>query len=183
MRTYAVMLDPTMIQNILKTDTHEARELMSWAMVGSVLLWSAVPVAFIWWVRIEHGPWLRSVLIRAGAMAGALVIAALSILLVSRDFTSLMRNQREIRYLITPGNYIYGLVRSAAHGAKDATHRASRSAPMRAMIRVAMAPQKPRVFVLVVGETVRAANFSLMGSYARPRRPSSPHSTSSRSAT
>ena len=70
MRTYAVMMDPTMIQNILKTDTHEAKELMSWSMVGSVLLWSALPVAFIWWVRIEHGPWLRSVLVRAGAMAG-----------------------------------------------------------------------------------------------------------------
>ena len=27
MRTFAVMLDPTMIQNVLRTDTHEAREL------------------------------------------------------------------------------------------------------------------------------------------------------------
>ena len=56
MRTYAVMMDPTMIQNILKTDTHEARELVTWAMAGSVLLWSAVPVAIIWRVRIEHAP-------------------------------------------------------------------------------------------------------------------------------
>ena len=38
------------------------------------------------------------------------------------------------------------------------------------MIRVAMAPQKPRVFVLVVGETARAANFSLLG-YARATTP------------
>ena len=105
MRTYAVMMDPTMIQNILKTDTHEARELMSWSMVGSVLLWSALPVAFIWWVRIEHRPWLRSFFVRVGIMAGALVVAVLSVLLVSRDLTSLMRNQRELRYLITPGNY------------------------------------------------------------------------------
>ena len=171
MRTYAVMMDPTMIQNILKTDTHEAKELMSWAMVGSVLLWSAVPVAFIWWVRIEHGPWLRSVLVRAGAMAGALVIAALSILLVSRDFTSLMRNQREIRYLITPGNYIYGLVRSAAHGAQNANAPREQVGTDARVIRVAMAPKKPSVFVLVLGETVRAANFSLMGSYTRSTTP------------
>ena len=39
------------------------------------------------------------------------------------------------------------------------------------VIRVALAPQKPRVFVLVVGETVRAANFSLLGSYARATTP------------
>jgi len=171
MRTYAVMMDPTMIQNILKTDTHEAKELISWAMVGSVLLWSAVPIAFIWWVRIEHGPWLRSALVRAGAMAGALVIAALSILLVSRDFTSLMRNQREIRYLITPGNYLWGLTASALQGAQNANAPREPVGTDAHVIRVAMAPKKPSVFVLVVGETVRAANFSLMGSYSRSTTP------------
>jgi len=171
MRTYAVMMDPTMIQNILKTDTHEAKELLSWSLLGSVVSWSALPVAFIWWVRIEHAPWLRSVLVRAGAVAGALVVAVLSILLVSRDFTSLMRNQRELRYLITPGNYIYGLARSAAHGAQDARAPREPVGTDAHVIRVAMAPQRPRVFVLVVGETVRAANFSLLGTYPRPTTP------------
>jgi lipid A ethanolaminephosphotransferase len=171
MRTYAVMMDPTMIQNILKTDTHEAKELMSWSLAGSVLLWSVLPVAFIWWVRIEHRPWLRSVLVRAGTMVGALVIAVLSVLLVSRDVTSLMRNQRELRYLITPGNYIYGLARSAAHGAQSARAPREPVGTDARLIRIATAPQKPRVFVLVVGETVRAANFSLLGSYARPTTP------------
>jgi lipid A ethanolaminephosphotransferase len=171
MRTYAVMMDPTMIQNILQTDTHEAKELLSWALVGSVLLWSALPVAFIWWVRIEHVPWLRSVLVRAGAMAGALAVAVASILLVSRDVTSLMRNQHEIRYLITPGNYIYGLVTSAAHGARSANVPREPIGVDAHVIRVAVAPKKPSVFVLVLGETVRAANFSLMGSYARSTTP------------
>jgi lipid A ethanolaminephosphotransferase len=171
MRTYAVMMDPTMIQNILKTDAHEAKELVSWAMVSSVLLWSAVPLAFIWWVRIEHDPWLRSVLVRAGTMAGALVVAALSILLVSRDFASLMRNQREIRYLITPGNYLWGLTASAIRGAQSANAPREPVGTDARITRIAMAPQKPRVFVLVVGETARAANFSLMGSYARSTTP------------
>ncbi|HYJ41877.1 MAG TPA: phosphoethanolamine transferase domain-containing protein, partial [Steroidobacteraceae bacterium] len=170
MRTYAVIMDPTMIRNILKTDAHEASELLSWSMVGSVLLWSALPVAFVWWARIEHRPWLRAVLLRTAHMAGALVVAVLAVLLVSRDLTSLMRNQRELRYLITPGNYIYGLAGTLARDARDA--RAPRE-PVGAdarLIRVAMA-HRPRVFVLVVGETVRAANFSLLGSYARPTTP------------
>ena len=46
-RTCAVMMDPTMIQNIVKTGTHEAKDLLSWSMVGAVLLGSAGPVAFI----------------------------------------------------------------------------------------------------------------------------------------
>ena len=171
MRTYAVMLDPTMIQNILKTDRHEAGELMSWSMVGSVLLWSAVPVAFVWWVRIEHRPWLRSFFLRTAQIAGALVVAVLAVLLVSRDLTSLMRNQREFRYLITPGNYIYGLIGNLAKSARDASKVREPVGTDAHIIHVALAPKKPRVFVLVVGETVRAANFSLMGTYARPTTP------------
>jgi len=170
-RTYAVMMDPTMMQNILHTDTHEAKELMSWSMVGTVLLWSALPVAFVWWVRISHEAWLRSVLIRAGAVAGALLVAVASILLVARDFTSLMRNQPEIRYHITPGNYLWGLVAGAVHGAHNANAPREPVGTDARVIRVAMASQKPRVFVLVLGETVRAANFSLLGSYARPTTP------------
>src|SRR5687768_5465185 len=37
MRAYAVMLDPTMIRNIIETDAHEAMDLLSWSMAGSVL--------------------------------------------------------------------------------------------------------------------------------------------------
>ena len=43
---FAVILDPTMVQNILKTDVHESRDLMSWIGGGNVVLWSALPVAF-----------------------------------------------------------------------------------------------------------------------------------------
>ncbi len=169
MRTYSVMMDPTMVQNILKTDTHEARDLLSWSLVGAVLLWSAVPLTFIWWVRIEHGPWFRSVLVRVGTMAGALVVAVLSVLLVSRDVTSLMRNQRELRYLITPGNVIYGLAGSVARGAHSVRAPREPVGTDARLIHVAIA-QKPRVFVLVVGETARAANFSLLG-YSRDTTP------------
>jgi lipid A ethanolaminephosphotransferase len=104
-------------------------------------------------------------------MAGALVVAVVPVLLVSRDLTSLMRNQRELRYLITPGNYIYGLVENLARGARDV--RAPREAvgTDARVMHIAMATHKPRVFVLVVGETVRAANFSLLGAYARATTP------------
>ncbi|HEU5134267.1 MAG TPA: phosphoethanolamine--lipid A transferase [Steroidobacteraceae bacterium] len=171
MRTYAVIMDPTMIRNILETDMREARELMSWSLAGFVLAWSALPVAFVWWVRIEHRPWVRAFFLRTGYMAGALLVAVLSVLLISRDFTSLMRNQREMRYLITPGNYIYGLVGNLARGARDARAVREPVGTDARVIRVAMATHKPRVFVLVVGETVRAANFSLLGNYARATTP------------
>jgi lipid A ethanolaminephosphotransferase len=168
-RNYAVMFDSEMVRNILKTDRQEASELLSWSLAGFVLAWSALPIAFIWWIRIERKPLLGAALTRAAAVAGALVVAVLAILPVNRDLTSLMRNQRELRYLVTPGNLIYGL-------AAQVFGRASRAGEPRAIVGadaklVHVAFEKnPRVFVLVVGETARAANFSLLG-YSRATTP------------
>lgn len=169
MRTYAVMMDPTMIQNILNTDVHEARELLSWSMLAWVLLMSAPPVAFIWWVRLERRPWLRTVALRAASVVGALVIAVLAVLPVNRDLTSMMRNHRELRYLVTPGNFIYGLATNSVRDVRDANLVREPVGTDARLMHVALAGKR-RVFVLVVGETARAANFSLMG-YARNTTP------------
>jgi lipid A ethanolaminephosphotransferase len=119
MRNYAVLLDPTMIQNVLRTDTHEARELLNLDMLAWVIAWSALPVAFIWMVKLRPVAPLRALLVRAGAVLAACVVAALAFVVISRDLTSFMRNDREARYLITPGNFIYGLAVQSAHRVED----------------------------------------------------------------
>ena len=169
-RTYAVIMDPAMIRNVLETDVHEARELLSWSMLGWVLLLSSVPLAFIWWVRLTRRPWPRALGLRAATVVGALVVAFLAVLPVNRDLTSMMRNHRELRYLVTPGNFLYGLATNSAHGVRDAQAPREAVGSDARLIRVAYTPNRLRVFVLVIGETARAANFSLLG-YARPTTP------------
>jgi lipid A ethanolaminephosphotransferase len=169
MRDFAVILDPTMIQNVLRTDSHEARELLSAEMAAWVLLWSALPVAFIWWVRLQPVPLPRALLIRAGSMLAACVLAALALLVISRDLTSFMRNEREARYLITPGNYLYGLAVQSAHRVEDVHVARAPVGTDAHFVRIAYA-EPPRVLVLVIGETARAANFSLLG-YPRETNP------------
>ncbi|HET9861921.1 MAG TPA: phosphoethanolamine--lipid A transferase [Steroidobacteraceae bacterium] len=169
MRDFAVILDPSMVQNVLRTDSHEARELLSPGMLAWVLLWSVLPVSFIWWVRLEPVSLRRALLIRAGSMLAACVLAALCLLTISRDLTSFMRNQHEARYLITPGNYLYGLALQSAHRVEDVHVARAPVGTDAHFVRVAYA-EPPRVLVLVVGETARAANFSLLG-YPRETNP------------
>jgi lipid A ethanolaminephosphotransferase len=169
MRDYAVIIDPGMVQNVLNTDGPEVAELLSWSLASSVVLWSILPLALIWLARIERRPWIRTIGFRVGSVAAALLVALGSILLVSRDVTSLMRNQRELRYLITPANYLYGFATSELNKAREAeTPKSPVGAD--AHMRPVAATAKPRLFVLVVGETARAANFSLLG-YARQTTP------------
>lgn len=170
MRTYAVLIDPAMIRNVIETDTHEARELLSWDMVGWVTLGSALPLAFIWWVRIERRKWTRALLVRTASVVGALVVAVAAVLPVNRDLTSMMRNHREMRYLVTPGNLIWGFATTSAGSVRDVNAPREPVGSDARLVHVALKTDKRRVFVLVVGETARAANFSLLG-YSRQTTP------------
>jgi lipid A ethanolaminephosphotransferase len=169
MRNYSILLDPTMIQNVLHTDAREAAELLTFGALLSVVAWVAIPVAFIWLVRIERRTLGRAVLLRVASVLVALVAAVLALLPISRDFTSLMRNHREARYLVTPGNFIYGLAAQSLRHVDDAK-RPREPVGTDAHRMVLAAHRAPRVFVLVVGETARAANFSLLG-YPRETNP------------
>lgn len=169
MHEFAVILDPTMIQNVLRTDSHEAGDLLTPGMFVWVVALSALPLAMIWIVRLERVPPLRAFFTRAAAVAGALVLGVVAILPISRDITSFMRNQREARYLITPSNYLYGLAVNSLHVARDASAPRTPVGTDAKLMRVArVAP--PHVLVLVLGETARAQNFSLLG-YERDTNP------------
>ncbi|HKU14378.1 MAG TPA: phosphoethanolamine--lipid A transferase [Steroidobacteraceae bacterium] len=169
MRTFTVILDPSMIQNVLRTDAREAGELLSWGMLASVLARSAIAVAFIWWVNLAQPPLMKALAMRAGTVLGALVVAVLAVLAMSRDITSFMRNQHEARYLITPGNFLYGFAMTAMRGMRNASVPREVVGQDARVVRVALAT-RPRVLVLIVGETARAENFSLLG-YSRPTNP------------
>lgn len=170
MRSYAVIMDPAMIRNVLATDPHETRELLSVTMVVFVLLWSALPLVFIWGVRLQRPTWPRAVALRVATVLGALALAVLIVLPVNRDLTSMMRNHREMRYLVIPGNLIVGVVKNSLHEVRDANVPRAPVGTDARRVRVGLGDNRPRVFVLVVGETARAGNFSLFG-YARPTTP------------
>jgi len=52
MGTYGVVLDPTMMVNVLQTDARETRDLLSPRLLFSVLLLAALPIAWLWRVPL-----------------------------------------------------------------------------------------------------------------------------------
>ena len=170
MQRYAVFLDPTMLRNVLRTDVKEARELLGPALALHVLAFGVLPAALLWRVRVSARPWKRALLWRIGLWFGALAALVGALLLVFQDFSALMRNQTGLRYLITPANYLYSLVNVLSVDAQQAARpkqpigldaQRGPSWPSR---------QRPMAFVLVIGETARAANWGLNG-YARQTTP------------
>ena len=169
-QAYGVYLDPTMLRNVLRSDLAEARELFSWALLLQLLLYAGLPLMVLWRTRIVHRAMPRAIAVRLGVLLLAAVTAGAALLGVFKPFSSLMRQHKEVRYLITPANYLWSLASVVATDARGA------AVPRRAIgLDAVPGPSwttrsKPMVVVLVVGETARAANWGLTG-YARQTTP------------
>jgi lipid A ethanolaminephosphotransferase len=170
MQAYGVVLDPSMIRNVLHTDVAESRELMSWRLVTHLLLYAGLPMLLLWRVRLQTPALFKALAWRLGSLLLALAVLVGALLIGVPALSSLMRNQKELRYLITPGNVLWSLgVVVAANTRGAAKPRQPIGEDAQAGPRLA-ARSKPLLVVLVVGETARAANWGLNG-YARQTTP------------
>ncbi|OYT98443.1 MAG: phosphoethanolamine transferase [Burkholderiales bacterium PBB1] len=170
MGKYSVFLDPTMLRNLLHTDVGEARDLLAWDMLTHLAWQAALPMWLVWRVRLRERSWRSATAWRLGSMVLAVGMGIGAFMAVSQDLSSLMRSNKSMRYLITPGNYVYSLARVVTADAVEATK------PMVPVGTDAVAGpawagrSKPLLFILVVGETARAMNWGLNG-YARQTTP------------
>ena len=168
MSAYGVYLDADMLRNVLHTDSKESSELLSVQLLVPILL-ALIPVTLLWRIRLRVRPWKRALGIRVAFLSGVVLVGALGVQLSARDITSMIRNHREVRYLVTPANYVVSL---------SNVLMASPPGPKPALLPVGLdarqsppaAGSKPRLLVLVVGETARAQNWGLNG-YVRQTTP------------
>lgn len=168
MGRYHLYLDVDMLRNVLATDRRESGELLTPALLLP-LLQATIPLALLWRIRLRRAPPARALLRRSAFLLGALVVTAGSAMLAQQDLSALLRNQREVRYLATPANVLVGLPR-ALQGNSPLRHAPKLPIGTDAHAVPREAGGKPRLLVLVVGETARAANWGLDG-YARQTTP------------
>ncbi|MCU0952601.1 MAG: phosphoethanolamine--lipid A transferase, partial [Burkholderiaceae bacterium] len=165
---FAVIVDPAMVRNVLHTDAAEAAELLTPALAWHLLMHAGLPLLLLWRLQLVRRAPLRALAVRAAALLGCVAVLSALGLATYQPLSTAMRNQRELRYLIAPANWMWSLGAVAAHEARGA---ARPRVPI-GLDAVAGTPvaARPRVVVLVVGETARRANWQLSG-YARDTTP------------
>lgn len=167
--SYGTLLDHGMIASIVQTDAAETLELMSWRLWTWLLVFGVLPALLIARVRAINLPWTRELGAKALGMAAAIACLTIVLPVNYQHYALLVRNHRELRLMLVPNN-----IASAVHGylkrhlaAPVALETVGTDATR--MIAAAHAG-KPTLTVLVIGETARAANFSLNG-YMRSTNP------------
>ena len=170
MTSYGVMIDKTMIQNAAETDSKEVMDLLSLKMLGHFLILGVLPSLLIYKTPVHYRPLLRELTVKTATLVCSCMVIGLIAVSFYKDYSSLFRNHREMRYLMVPTNYLYYGARylSGAYDEQQITvEPLGRDAALGA---IWQQQPKPVVTILVLGETARAANFSLNG-YHRQTNP------------
>jgi len=166
---YGIYIDAEMIVNVFATDKNEMMDLLSYKFIAYIFVLGIGPSIVIFYMRIDLENTMRGLVKKILFPIIGLMLAVAIIFPSMQTFASVMRNNKEIRYLLVPGNFVYGSMKVLA----DAVEGSSSGGEITIIgadavlgpawgVTSSIKP-KPVLMVLVVGETARAQNFSLSG--------------------
>lgn len=167
-QAFGVLIDKDMLQNAIETDPAEARGLLSGGLVLHLLQWMLFPLLLVSLVRVQRLS--RRMYWQHFLVACMLFIVTLTAVGATQyaELASFFRNFRAVKHLALPVSPVIAGVSLAAKSVKaqvpqefhalasDATRQQSTG--------------RPKLLVLVVGETARADHFQLNG-YPRSTNP------------
>ncbi|HKE96388.1 MAG TPA: phosphoethanolamine--lipid A transferase [Povalibacter sp.] len=165
--TYGAVMNQDMMRNVLQTDPAEVGALLSIKLVFYIVVLGLLPAVLVWRVQITPASVATRLRQRAIYIVAALAVSAAGLFATSADYAVFFREHKPIRYALLPAAPTASLVELLTHKERVSgplLNPAGRSE------RLVAAHARPTVMFLVVGETARAANFSL-GGYARPTNP------------
>lgn len=158
--------DKTMVTNMLQTHVAEALELANMRLLAWVLVVGIVPAIAAWRVPLIHAPWPRAAL-RALLTFAALAASTLALVYGQYPrYASAARNRDITFSLVAPTNVLASGIAIAAVEMGARTVRAPRGTDAHP----AYAITRPRLLILVLGETARSQNQGLNG-YLRETTP------------
>jgi lipid A ethanolaminephosphotransferase len=169
MVSYGIVIDSTMITNVVQTDTKEALDLLNWRMLISLLILGVLPCWVLWKTPLKTLRWGQQALSNTLTLATSVVLIVAALLAVFQDFSSIMRNHTQLRYLVNPLNSFYaiGMVVAKPFQRDNSTLLPAGRDAQAAQL---SATDKPPLLLLVLGETARMGNFGVNG-YERNTTP------------
>lgn len=160
LQNLGIVINSDMIRNFAETNVREARDLVTLHACFYVLIIGVIPTILVYRTNIVFLPFKQELCRRLLCFLFGLLTIGVIASVSYKEYASFGRNNKQVRYYINTFNYIYAVGRYYKR-ACDAK---------REFVILDKAPtvlpnktDKPRVLVLIVGETARAQNFSLYG--------------------
>lgn len=167
---YQVLIDRSMVQNFFETNQAEFSAYLSIPLLLTIFALGVVPAAAMVFISVKKiGSPLQTLLWWLGHVLLSMAVLGGITLVFYKDYAFLVRNNLYLRDLVLPFNFVRN-----TNGYIKRKYTAA-SQPLRTVAGDAVRAttqdgQRPKLLVLVVGETARAQNFQLNG-YDRPTNP------------
>lgn len=168
--SFGIVIDKEMLQNAFETDPAEAKAVLSVSMVWQVLGIMLFPLLCIGLIKVRilsHKEFLLHWFI-------ALTLVVLSLFsLVASGYSELapfFRNYREVKHLALPFSPVSAAISFSKQELRQQFPNTFIKLGQDAVQPLTVRTAKPRLIVLVLGETARADHFQLNG-YVRPTNP------------
>jgi len=169
MNAYHVVIDASMIRNMMQTNINESMDLLTLKQVLYFIFLGVLPSLYVYKVKIESRGFKTEILSRLKLIATAIVVIGLSIFLFSKYYTSFAREHKPLRFTVNPTYWIYSTGKYI--------HKTFNSGPIvvkpigeDAKVVKKADDNRSKLVIMVVGEAARADHFSLNG-YERDTNP------------
>ncbi|MCZ7454509.1 phosphoethanolamine--lipid A transferase [Rhizobium rhizogenes] len=170
MDRYGVVIDSDMIRNAMETTQAEAGNLITPGFVWHMAIYGLVPCIVIAAIRVRHRPILDKFLWNTISILVCLGIVGIISFANSKTFTTAIRQHKDIVKSVNPLSPMMSAVHYFTQAGQEAEIQVSPIGKDAKVLPAAGGVHKPRITVIVAGETARAANFSLNG-YGRDTNP------------
>jgi len=166
---YGVLYDTSMLRNIFATNPTEAGELITAGLIWDVTWRSALPVTAILLLPLPRAPLRTQIWSKIITLCVCISVTAACMALNFKSFSSTTRNHKGFRHLVLPSSPLVSMGRLAAQAEYVDPHNKDLVDP-EAVRPDDQEKRLPLTLVVVVGESVRAANWGLSG-YSRQTTP------------
>lgn len=154
---FGYVISADSLQSLFESDSHELFDVFNRSLITNLFLMFVLPVAILSKIRIRY-PKFKTIILH---LLLCLLILTLNVALFRTEYPSLVRNNRHLRYYINPVRSIYSLQKYIQRNmliAKTSQFVEIDQNPVRLA-----SDHKPKLIILVVGESDRAMNQSLNG--------------------
>lgn len=157
---FGVFIDADMGRNTFETNPGEVKDLITLRSLLWFFVLGVIPSILLWKTKITFSPFWKELLTRLKRCGLVLLCLILFTPFVYKQYASFGRNNNQVRRLVIPLNYIYATFRyfQIEHQNKRPFTKLDEAAE-----HVPYPDEEKTVFILILGETARAQNFSLNG--------------------
>lgn len=165
-----VWITPDQIQNMVQTDPKEVKDLISLRLFLWTVAFVIFPILAVCIVRIKQETMPKKLLSKGLNIGASLLLVAGLLFTFYVDYAAIFREHRDLKGMISPQNAIASSLSYYRNKVPKQNLPLVTYGTDAHLVQRVNQGEKPKLMVLVVGETARAESFSLNG-YAKNTNP------------